>query len=100
MSEIGFDGYALGGLSVGETHDQMINVIKSVIDYLDEKKPRYVMGVGRPVDIIMSVEQGIDMFDCVLPTRFGRNGRAFTMAGELNLRNSKYSDDDSFRQKS
>ena len=70
LSEIGFDGYALGGLSVGETHDQMINVIKSVIDYLDEKKPRYVMGVGRPVDIIRSVEQGIDMFDCVLPTRF------------------------------
>ena len=95
LSEIGFDGYALGGLSVGETHDQMINVIKSVIDYLDEKKPRYVMGVGRPVDIIKSVEQGIDMFDCVLPTRFGRNGRAFTMAGELNLRNSKYSDDES-----
>ena len=95
LSEIGFDGYALGGLSVGETHDQMINVIKSVIDYLDEKKPRYVMGVGRPVDIIRSVEEGIDMFDCVLPTRFGRNGRAFTMAGELNLRNSKYSDDDS-----
>ena len=95
LSEIGFDGYALGGLSVGETHDQMINVIKSVIDYLDEKKPRYVMGIGRPVDIIRSVEQGIDMFDCVLPTRFGRNGRAFTMAGELNLRNSKYSDDDS-----
>ena len=95
LSEIGFDGYALGGLSVGETHDQMINVIKSVIDYLDEKKPRYVMGVGRPVDIIRSIEQGVDMFDCVLPTRFGRNGRAFTMAGELNLRNSKYSNDDS-----
>ena len=95
LCEIGFDGYALGGLSVGETHDQMINVIKSTIDYLDEKKPRYVMGVGRPVDIIRSVEQGIDMFDCVLPTRFGRNGRAFTMAGELNLRNSKYSNDES-----
>jgi queuine tRNA-ribosyltransferase len=95
LCEIGFDGYALGGLSVGETHDQMINVIKSAVDYLDEKKPRYVMGVGRPVDIIRSVEQGIDMFDCVLPTRFGRNGRAFTMAGELNLRNSKYSNDES-----
>ncbi len=95
LCEIGFDGYALGGLSVGETHNQMINVIKSVIDYLDEKKPRYVMGVGRPVDIIRSVEEGIDMFDCVLPTRFGRNGRAFTMAGELNLRNSKYSNDES-----
>ena len=95
LCEIGFDGYALGGLSIGETHEQMINVIKSTIDYLDEKKPRYVMGVGRPVDIIRSVEEGIDMFDCVLPTRFGRNGRAFTMAGELNLRNSKYSNDES-----
>ena len=94
LCEIGFDGYALGGLSVGETHDQMINVIKSAIGYLDEKKPRYVMGVGRPVDIIRSVEQGVDMFDCVLPTRFGRTGRAFTLNGELNLRNSKFSNDE------
>ena len=79
LCEIGFDGYALGGLSVGETHNQMISVIKSAINFLDVKKPRYVMGVGRPVDIIRSIEQGVDMFDCVLPTRFGRNGRTFTM---------------------
>ena len=57
----------------------------------DDKKPRYVMGIGRPVDIIQAVEQGIDMFDCVIPTRFGRNGRAFTLNGEINLRNRKYS---------
>ncbi len=95
LSEIGFDGYALGGLSVGESHEEMIKVIKSTTKYLDENKPRYVMGIGRPVDIIRSVEQGIDMFDCVLPTRFGRNGRAFTLEGEINLRNAKFSDDDS-----
>lgn len=95
LSEIGFDGYALGGLSVGESHEEMIKVIKSTTKYLDENKPRYVMGIGRPVDIIRSVEQGIDMFDCVLPTRFGRNGRAFTLEGELNLRNAKFSNDDS-----
>ena len=95
LSEIGFDGYALGGLSVGESHEEMIKVIKSATKYLDENKPRYVMGIGRPVDIIRSVEQGIDMFDCVLPTRFGRNGRAFTLQGELNLRNARFSNDDS-----
>jgi len=95
LSEIGFDGYALGGLSVGESHEEMIKVIKSATKYLDENKPRYVMGIGRPVDIIRSVEQGIDMFDCVLPTRFGRNGRAFTFEGEINLRNAKFSNDDS-----
>ncbi len=95
LSEIGFDGYALGGLSVGESHLEMIKVINSTTKYLDENKPRYVMGIGRPVDIIRSIEQGIDMFDCVLPTRFGRNGRAFTLEGEINLRNSKFSNDDS-----
>lgn len=95
LSEIGFDGYALGGLSVGESHEEMIKVINSTTKYLDENKPRYVMGIGRPVDIIRSVEQGIDMFDCVLPTRFGRNGRAFTLEGEINLRNARFSDDDS-----
>ena len=93
LCKIGFDGYALGGLSVGETHDQMIRVIKSTVKNLDDKKPRYVMGIGRPVDIIQAVEQGIDMFDCVIPTRFGRNGRAFTLNGEINLRNRKYSND-------
>ncbi len=95
LSNINFDGYAIGGLSVGETHKEMIDVIKSTVKYLDIEKPRYVMGIGRPVDIISAVEQGIDMFDCVLPTRFGRNGRAFTFDGEINLKNSKFAKDES-----
>jgi queuine tRNA-ribosyltransferase len=94
LSEIGFDGYAIGGLSVGETHDEMINIVGSSIEYLEPSKPRYLMGVGRPIDIFNSVEKGVDMFDCVLPTRFGRNGRAFTSQGEINLRNSCFSRDD------
>ena len=95
LNEIEFDGYALGGLSVGENHEQMINVVKETTQHIDIEKPRYIMGVGRPVDIFYSVENGIDMFDCVLPTRFGRNGRAFTDKGEINLRNAKYSSDKS-----
>ena len=94
LIKINFDGYDVGGLSVGETHNQMIKVIKSVKNIIPKNKPRYLMGVGRPVDIINSVENGIDMFDCVLPTRFGRNGRAFTSSGEINLRNSKFKKDD------
>ena len=80
----------MGGLSVGENHEEMINIVKETTQHMDEEKPRYVMGVGRPIDIFYSVENGIDMFDCVLPTRFGRNGRAFTDKGEINLRNAKY----------
>lgn len=95
LNEIEFDGYALGGLSVGENHEQMINVVKETTQHIDVEKPRYIMGVGRPVDIFYSVENGIDMFDCVLPTRFGRNGRAFTDKGEINLRNAKYASDKS-----
>tara|TARA_B100001029_G_C14903323_1_gene362182 strand:- start:94 stop:789 length:696 start_codon:yes stop_codon:yes gene_type:complete len=91
----GFDGYAIGGLSVGESHNQMIDIVESTTDYLPKNRPRYLMGVGRPVDIFEAVERGIDMFDCVLPTRFGRNGRAFTVDGEINLKNSKYSEDKS-----
>ena len=94
LSKIGFDGYAIGGLSVGETHDEMINIVGSSIEYLEPSKPRYLMGVGRPIDIFNSVEKGVDMFDCVLPTRFGRNGRAFTSQGEINLRNSCFSRDE------
>ena len=70
---LGFDGYAIGGLSVGESHNIMINVIKNIIKYLPKDKPRYLMGVGKPNDILCAVELGIDMCDCVLPTRFGRN---------------------------
>ena len=73
----------------------MIDIVESTTNYLPKNKPRYLMGVGRPVDIFESVERGIDMFDCVIPTRFGRNGRAFTLDGEINLRNSKYSEDKS-----
>ena len=94
LNKIGFDGYAIGGLSVGESHNEMIDVVKYCVENICEKKPRYLMGVGRPVDIIYAVENGIDMFDCVIPTRFGRNGRAFTNFGEINLRNACYSRDD------
>ena len=94
LKEYNFDGYALGGLSVGETHNEMKEIIKHSALRLPTNKPRYLMGVGRPVDILMAVTYGVDMFDCVLPTRFGRNGRAFTTnEGEINLKNSCYSKD-------
>lgn len=85
---IGFDGYAIGGLSVGEGHDQMIQTVESIAPLLPNEQPRYLMGVGMPADIIASVRAGIDMFDCVLPTRNGRNAFAFTEQGPLRLRNS------------
>ncbi|MFL2661534.1 MAG: tRNA guanosine(34) transglycosylase Tgt [Alphaproteobacteria bacterium] len=88
-----FDGYAIGGLSVGEAHDEMIKIVDHSLELIPFNKPRYLMGVGRPIDIINAVERGVDMFDCVLPTRFGRNGRAFTSFGELNLRNSVFATD-------
>ncbi len=94
LLEIDFNGYAIGGLSVGESHSTMIDVLKSSIKDVPDNKPRYLMGVGRPVDIFCAVEQGVDMFDCVLPTRFGRNGRAFTSIGEINLRNSCFTKDE------
>ena len=94
LKEYNFDGYALGGLSVGETHNEMKEIINHSVFKLPTNKPRYLMGVGRPVDILMAVTYGVDMFDCVLPTRFGRNGRAFTTnEGEINLKNSCYSKD-------
>ena len=96
LKEYNFDGYALGGLSVGETHNEMKEIINHSVFKLPTNKPRYLMGVGRPVDIFMAVTYGVDMFDCVLPTRFGRNGRAFTTnEGEINLKNSCYSKDTS-----
>jgi queuine tRNA-ribosyltransferase len=95
MTEIEFDGYALGGLAVGEGQDLMLKTIDSSIDYLPTNKPRYLMGVGTPEDIIHSVFRGIDMFDCVMPTRAGRNGLAFTRLGKVNIRNAKYSIDSS-----
>jgi queuine tRNA-ribosyltransferase len=91
--EIGFPGYALGGLSVGETKDEMIAVLENTVPLLPADRPRYLMGVGTPEDIWEAVERGIDMFDCVLPTRNGRNGQAFTSIGRINIRNAEYRED-------
>ncbi|MEG2351271.1 MAG: tRNA guanosine(34) transglycosylase Tgt [Bacilli bacterium] len=88
--EMGFDGYSVGGTSVGEPKDIMYNMISYATKYLPENKPRYLMGVGDPVDIIEGVSRGIDMFDCVLPTRLARHGNAFTRTGKINLKNAKY----------
>ncbi len=90
LIEIGFAGYALGGLSVGEPEDLRYNLIKHTIKFLPEGKPYYLMGVGTPVDILEAVSLGTDMFDCVMPTRNGRNGMAFTKEGKINLRNAQY----------
>ena len=95
LIKIDFDGYALGGLAVGETQKQMFKVLEDVVPSIPRDKPRYLMGVGTPSDILGAVKNGIDMFDCVLPTRSGRTGLAFTWKGRLNLRNSKYRNDDS-----
>jgi len=94
LKKIDFDGYALGGLAVGETQKQMFKVLEDVVSSMPKYKPRYLMGVGTPADILGAVKLGIDMFDCVIPTRSGRTGLAFTWEGRLNLRNSKYKKDD------
>tara|TARA_B100001123_G_C15079247_1_gene934943 strand:- start:82 stop:996 length:915 start_codon:yes stop_codon:yes gene_type:complete len=94
LKSIGFDGYALGGLAVGETQSQMFRVLDEIVPYMPKQKPRYLMGVGTPSDILGAVKRGIDMFDCVLPTRSGRTGLAYTWEGRLNLRNSKFQKDD------
>ncbi|MDX6574084.1 MAG: queuine tRNA-ribosyltransferase [Blastocatellia bacterium] len=91
--EIGFDGYAIGGLSVGEEKPVMLGVIEEIAPRMPADKARYLMGVGTPEDLIDGVARGIDMFDCVLPTRNGRNGQAFTSRGRLNIKNARYSDD-------
>jgi queuine tRNA-ribosyltransferase len=93
LLEIGFDGYAVGGLAVGEGQDNMFAVLDYAVAMLPADKPRYLMGVGKPDDIVGAVERGIDMFDCVLPTRSGRNGQAFTWDGPLNIRNAKFAED-------
>ena len=95
LKKIDFDGYALGGLAVGETQNQMFKVLDNIVSFMPKNKPRYLMGVGTPSDILGAVKRGIDMFDCVIPTRSGRTGLAFTWKGRLNLRNSKYQRDDS-----
>jgi len=93
LIKLDFDGYAIGGLSVGEGHENMINAVKATTPFLPDDKPHYLMGVGMPADIIAAVLAGIDMFDCVIPTRNGRNAFAFTEKGPLRLRNSVHSDD-------
>ncbi len=91
--KMNFDGYSIGGTSVGEGKETMYKMIDYAIKYLPEDKPRYLMGVGDPIDILEGIERGIDMFDCVLPTRLARHGNAFTNTGKINLKNAKYKED-------
>jgi len=93
LQEIGFDGYAVGGLAVGESQATMFETLDATVPQLPADRPRYLMGVGKPDDIVGAVLRGIDMFDCVLPTRSGRNGQAFTRNGTLNLRNAAHAED-------
>ncbi|MBQ7127902.1 MAG: tRNA guanosine(34) transglycosylase Tgt, partial [Alphaproteobacteria bacterium] len=93
LTEIGFDGYAVGGLAVGEPQDVMFDMIATTTPLLPADKPRYLMGVGTPLDILGAVERGIDMFDCVMPTRAGRTAQAFTRHGTMNMRNARFRDD-------
>ena len=95
LKEIEFDGYAIGGLAVGENQTEMFKVLDGLKYIMPENKPRYLMGVGTPSDILGAVKRGVDMFDCVLPTRSGRNGLAFTWKGKFNLRNSEFKTDNS-----
>ena len=95
LLKIGFDGYALGGLAVGEPQNEMFKVLDNIKDFLPVNKPHYLMGVGTPSDILGAVKRGIDMFDCVMPTRSGRTGLAFTWNGRINIKNNKYQNDDS-----
>ena len=93
LLKIGFDGYAMGGLAVGESQDEMFTVLDNIKELLPDEKPHYLMGVGTPSDIIGAVRRGIDMFDCVLPTRSGRTGLAFTWNGRVNIKNNRYQKD-------
>lgn len=94
ISELACDGYALGGLAVGESHEQMYHVIEETVPYLPQDKPTYLMGVGTPANILEAVERGVDFFDCVYPTRNGRHGHLYTNRGKINLFNAKYELDD------
>ncbi len=93
LIKIGFDGYAVGGLAVGETQNEMFSILDDIKEFLPVEKPHYLMGVGTPSDILGAVKRGIDMFDCVLPTRSGRTGLAFTWQGRINIKNNKYQND-------
>jgi queuine tRNA-ribosyltransferase len=94
LIDIGFDGYAIGGLAVGEGHEAMCDVLDYATDMLPRDRPRYLMGVGKPQDLVEAVARGVDMFDCVLPTRSGRHGQAWTMAGPINLKNARFAEDE------
>src|SRR5581483_5315804 len=93
LKSIGFDGYAIGGLAVGEPQAEMFEALEATTPHLPADRPRYLMGVGKPDDLAGAVLRGVDMFDCVLPTRSGRNGQAYTRAGTVNLRNAKHAED-------
>ena len=93
LVKIGFDGYSIGGTSVGEGKETMYKMVEDAVYYLPEDKPRYLMGVGDPIDLFEGVLRGIDMFDCVLPTRLARHGHAFTLDGKINIKNAKYKED-------
>jgi queuine tRNA-ribosyltransferase len=94
LVEIGFDGYAIGGLAVGEGHQAMCEVLDYAASMLPDDRPRYLMGVGKPMDIVEAAARGVDMFDCVLPTRSGRHGQAWTWAGAVNLKAARFAEDD------
>jgi queuine tRNA-ribosyltransferase len=93
LDEIGFDGYAIGGLSVGEPKEEMIKVLDYLPEWMPDDKPRYLMGVGKPEDLVEGVRRGVDMFDCVMPTRNGRNGHLFTFEGTIKIRNARHRHD-------
>lgn len=95
LSEIGFDGYAIGGLSVGESEEERLHVLDGLQPIMPPEKPRYLMGVGTPADIVKAVARGVDMFDCVMPTRHGRNGYLFTSHGTIKIRNARFASDTS-----
>lgn len=94
LTDIGFDGYAIGGLAVGEGHQAMCKVLDYAPSMLPAERPRYLMGVGKPVDLVEAVARGVDMFDCVLPTRSGRHGQAWSWSGSFNLKNARFAEDD------
>jgi queuine tRNA-ribosyltransferase len=93
LMDIGFDGYAVGGLAIGEGQEMMFSVLEETVPALPDTHPRYMMGVGTPADIVGAVGRGIDMFDCVMPTRSGRTGKGFTRRGEINIRNARHTED-------
>jgi queuine tRNA-ribosyltransferase len=95
LIQTGYDGYAIGGLAVGEGHEAMCEALDYAPGFLPADRPRYLMGVGKPVDIVEAVARGVDMFDCVLPTRAGRHGQAWTWAGSINLKSSRFAEDES-----